>query len=585
MPIETDPTTTSSSLIARAGQIMVVIIILGLVSMISSMLVSESLSGDAAQINIAGSLRMHAMRISRAHLADTSQQKLLIKKETTAFENQLNQLLIGGLVSARKNKKIEEQYQLILENWQKLNSNNSDHSVHTFDTFVSTIDQMVFLLQKESEKKLNMLRLIQGISLLSVLVVAIVVLFQLNRIIVAPLKQLVDVASEAGKGNFDLKATYHSDNELGLLARTINQMSAELKLTYQDYEQRVTQKTEELLQSNRSLDFLYKTARYLSANDFSHGRDLIIQELENILGEGKITIELLAIEDNQSQKIDIHPRFNAPFCLLSKRFPLKKHGNLFGYIVWQTPTQFVISEWQTLMLQAIADIVGTALQLERQRSVQNRLLIIEERAVIARELHDSLAQSLSYLKFQMSLLSRKMQKEVPKEQLTMIMDDIKQGINSAYLQLRELLTTFRLKLEDPSIENAIQGTVAEFSTKCNHPIFLNYQIEPESLSANQEIHLLQIIREALSNIQRHAHSTEAGIHIHRMSENIIVEIWDNGQGIKNLENRQGHLGLSIMRERAKSLNAVMEILARQPQGTRIIIKLHPKRFQQQDTSQ
>ena len=62
------------------------------------------------------------------------------------------------------------------------------------------------------------------------------------------------------------------------------------------------------------------------------------------------------------------------------------------------------------------------------------MLIAEERAVIARELHDSLAQSLSYLKVQMSLLTRKVQKKVPEEQVHETIDDIKNGLNNAYLQ-------------------------------------------------------------------------------------------------------------------------------------------------------
>ena len=240
--IDTDPATASSSLIARAGQIMTVIITLGLISMISSMLVSESLSGDAAQINHAGALRMQAMRISRAHLNDSSPQKEQITVEVKAFEKQLNQLFSGGLTSARENPTIESHYQTILNLWQQLKLEKQITPVYSFDQFVISLDQLVLLLQKESEKKLSMLRLIQGISLLSVLVVAFVVLFRLNRTIVTPLKQLVEVASQAGKGNFEFKANYNANNELGVLARTINQMSSQLKTTYQDFEERVAQK-------------------------------------------------------------------------------------------------------------------------------------------------------------------------------------------------------------------------------------------------------------------------------------------------------------------------------------------------------
>ena len=63
---------SSSSLIARAGQTMAVIIMLGIVSMVSSMLVTESLDGDAAQINKAGALRMQAVRISRAYFVNNN---------------------------------------------------------------------------------------------------------------------------------------------------------------------------------------------------------------------------------------------------------------------------------------------------------------------------------------------------------------------------------------------------------------------------------------------------------------------------------------------------------------------------------
>ncbi|WP_444997013.1 histidine kinase [Aliikangiella sp. IMCC44359] len=575
--MDPDPATTSSSLIARAGQIMTVIITLGLVSMISSMLVSESLSGDAAQINHAGALRMMAIRISRAHLIDTTNEKQEVATEVKAFEKQLTQLFSGGLTSARENPLIESHYQTILSLWEKLKQQEQNTPVYSYDQFVSMLDQLVSLLQKESEKKLSMLRLIQGISLLSILVVAFVVLFRLNRSVVTPLKQLVEVASQAGQGNFELKANDSADNELGVLARTINQMSSQLKTTYQNFEERVAQKTNELIQTNQSLDFLYRVARHLSSNDFSYSKPKITNELETILREGKIIISVTSENFFSRQDIIIQQTFDSDLCLLTHRFPLKKHQHTFGYINWQTPKDYSIKEWQTLALKAVADIISTAIELEKQRSSQNRLLIMEERAVIARELHDSLAQSLSYLKVQMSLLTKKIQKDVPKEQITDTMDDIKQGINSAYLQLRELLTTFRLKLDDPSLENALQGTVTEFSSKLTHAISLDYQIPQNYFSANQEIHILQIVREALSNIQRHANATQAGVSISMQENEVVVEVWDNGKGIDKVTQTYGHFGLSIMQERANSLNSKVEIHPRNPKGTSIIVKLNAKR--------
>lgn len=238
--------------------------------------------------------------------------------------------------------------------------------------------------------------------------------------------------------------------------------------------------------------------------------------------------------------------------------------------MWELPKNNVAYEWQKQILQGMADIIATAIELDQKRTSENRLVIVEERAVIARELHDSLAQSLSYLKVQMSLLTRKMQKNLPQAQVEETIDDIKEGLNSAYSQLRELLTTFRLKLDDPSIKSALASTVIEFSAKCQHMIEFNYQLPANYLSANQEIHLLQIVREALSNIHRHAMASHAGVSVTLKGTKVKVKIWDNGKGFSEStirqDNNQGHLGLGIMQERAKSLNAKIHFANREEQG-------------------
>ncbi len=566
---ESDSSSASSSLIARAGQIMAIIITLGLLSMISSMLVSESLSGDAAQINRAGALRMQAVRVSRAYLIEDD---TLVSKEIAIFEERLNHLFIGGITNSRDNPEIEAYYQRILVLWKQLLSSGIDKpAIESFDQFVFEVDALVTLFQQESEKKLEILRLIQGISLFSVVIVAFVVMIRLNRSIVAPLKQLVTVAEAAGKGNFDLKAEYDAQNELGVLARTINRMSDELETTYQDFEERVSQKTTELTQSNRSLQVLYRAASHLANVDERYSDQQIIEELEPVLGIGKVSIERKELrKDSLSIDISSSNNFNENFCFERLEFPLEKQQRVFGTLIWQIPKKELVREWHTQLLKALADIIATAMELDEKRNAENRLLIVEERAVIARELHDSLAQSLSYLKVQMSLLTRKMQKNVEEEQVNETIEDIKLGLNRAYLQLRELLTTFRLKLEDPSIENALQGTVAEFSAKCLYKIEFDFQMPQNFLSANQEIHLLQIVREALSNVHRHAEAEHAGISIKALTKQLTIKIWDDGKGISDELVEQGHFGIGIMQERAKSLGANLELKPRQPQGTIVV---------------
>lgn len=579
-----------SSLIARAGQIMAVIITLGLVSMISSILVTESLNGDAAQINDAGALRMQAIRISRAYYADVSPNKAQVKAEIHDFNVRLSHLLLGKVLDGEHKKtdlsEVEAQYQKILSLWQQvneksfkiehLNREQLNHQTEKLDRFVVKLNYLVSLLQLESEKKLSLLRLIQGITLLLVLAVASVVLIKLNRKLIVPLKQLVKVAEHVGKGNFEVKANYNENNELGFLANAINQMSSELKYTYQEFEHRVDDKTLALTRSNQSLDLLYRAARNLAGYTLSEQESatfqidpLIFKELEQLIGTGKISVN---IDDSKQNNlvIDIINSKNITIdqlCFNYHKFPLEKQNLLFGYLLWEIPKNTMANGWQKQILQGMADIIATAIELDQKRSSEKRLVIVEERAVIARELHDSLAQSLSYLKVQMSLLTRKMQKELPQAQVEETIDDIKEGLNSAYLQLRELLTTFRLKLDDPAIKNALLGTVTEFSAKCQHTIELTYQVPANYLNANQEIHLLQIVREALSNIHRHAKATLAGVDISLKENKIVVKIWDNGIGLPESIAKHGHFGVDIMTERAKSLNTKIYLSARVGSGT------------------
>jgi len=581
---------SSTSLIARAGQIMAIIITLGLVSMISSMLVTESLNGDAAQINRAGALRMQAIRISRAYYEDDSQQKLQVKAEIQDFNIRLSSLLLGKHLEQKDPSEVEIQYQNILSLWQKVNAQalSMEHlskeqliqQTTKLDRFVVKLDHLVTLLQLESEKKLSLLRLIQGITLLLVIAVASFVLIKLNRKLIVPLKQLVWVAEQVGKGNFEEKAKYNENDELGVLAHTINQMSSELKLTYQQFEQRVVNKTLEISRNNQSLDLLYRSARNLAGYTLSE-QDTptfqidhhIIEELEQLIGLGKISVTLNDSKQNNLiiDVINSNNKIIDNICFNYHEFPLEKQSLLFGYLVWELPKNKIAHEWQKQILQGMADIIATAIELDQKRISENRLVIVEERAVIARELHDSLAQSLSYLKVQMSLLTRKMQKQVPQAQVEETIDDIKDGLNSAYSQLRELLTTFRLKLDDPSIKSALASTVTEFSAKCQHSIEFNYQLPANYLSANQEIHLLQIVREALSNIHRHANATLAGVTISLKDIKVMVKIWDNGKGLpeSSIEqaSKQGHFGLGIMQERAKSLNTQIQLGNREEKGT------------------
>ncbi|MCF6193488.1 MAG: histidine kinase [Kangiellaceae bacterium] len=568
---EIDIAENSNSLIARASQIMAIIIGLGLVSMITSMLVAESLSGDAAKINRAGQLRMLAVKVSRASISrvqDGQVTDLFAAKKD--FDGAFVHLFDGGLTDALDDPEMRLQYETVAVHWNKIKTETTRLDLQEYDRFVEEIDQLVSLIQRESEEKIGLLRGIHGISLLLVIIVAFVVLTRLNRNFVSPLKKLIRVASAAGKGDFSLRSSYHEKNELGLLSKTINDMSDEIKLTQADLEQRVKNKTSALSRSNQTLALLYSASKRLSAHSLQNSEKEIVAELEKNLGFGKMNLQLPESKV-ESLVLDLSDELDVTsgICFKQLKVAIGTQAKKHGYLIWNYKNNEQVDEWQVNLIETIADMLASTRIQEQERVAENRLVIIEERAVIARELHDSLAQSLSYLKIQVALLTKKLNKELSREQIDATVEDIHLGLNRAYLQLRELLTTFRLQLDDPSLENSLKGTVTEFASKSNHPIELEYNLNGKTLSANQEIHVLQIVREALSNVHRHAKASKAEVNVLNSSNEFVVSISDDGEGMQKEHQLQGHFGLGIMHERAKSLNASLDIKSELGKGTRI----------------
>ncbi|MCF8004581.1 MAG: type IV pili methyl-accepting chemotaxis transducer N-terminal domain-containing protein, partial [Chromatiaceae bacterium] len=196
-----------------------------------------------------------------------------------------------------------------------------------------------------------------------------------------------------------------------------------------------------------------------------------------------------------------------------------------------------LESWQQPLLEALATQLATALNLQSRIRESRRLVLHEERSILARELHDSLAQSLSYLKIQAMRLDGAIKAPAANGQPSpeAILGELREGINSAYRQLRELLTTFRLKIDGQGLRAALAQTIDEFRARGDLVIRLDDQLPPGLLSPNEEVHVLQIVREALSNATRHARARtlKVRLDVDADSQAVRVEIRDDGCGIRS----------------------------------------------------
>ncbi len=183
---------------------------------------------------------------------------------------------------------------------------------------------------------------------------------------------------------------------------------------------------------------------------------------------------------------------------------------------------------------------------------------------------------LSYLKMQVARLRRLNIEGEQRETHEAILDELSTGLNSAYRQLRELLATFRLKLDTPDLYSALQKTIAEFSERLGKPVEINYNLPPQTLSPNEEIHTLQIIREGLANAVKHADASDICVDVLFESPQVRVSIRDNGKGLPGGDQPLNHYGLIIMQDRARTLGGQVKVRNREVGGVEVVLSFVPK---------
>lgn len=579
------------SIVARIGTAMLAVSLMALVSMIGSVIVAQNTQGDAGAINLSGSLRMMSYKMvadSSAHqrfLTEAAAEAL--RQDIAEFERRLHSDVLNNVIPADGDLHLHQHYLELQRQWLEDIKPTLEHcltnpiEVHNLrnkiQPFVAHIDEMVLLLEKSTESKIKLLSLVQGVSLVMTIVIILISMLDINNNVVRPLNMLVALARHASSGNLTGRINYKSEDELGLLSDTYNQMAEELQKIYADLENRVELKTAQLQKTNEALQLLYNSNHNLHRKEDICNRFMpVMQQLETITPFGPISLTLRDPNKQAFRELTTQCQMRPSTCMdtdchrclvseVDERphreltMPIQVQDNYFGELTAQYLPAQQPSKEEIRLLETIAENLATSLSLERKASQEQHMSLIEERSVIARELHDSLAQSLSYLKMQVARLSMLRKQEASTEQLDDVVIELKEGLNNAYRQLRELLSTFRLKLDTPGLEPALSSTIEEFSERLGFAIDYHYRIHHLNLTANEEIHVLQIVREALANVVKHSHASAASVLINAKQDQVTVSIRDNGVGFPEDQDTTNHYGLVIMQDRAATLDGELKV--------------------------
>ena len=574
-------------------QYFVVFAVIGLLAVCSAapalFLIGQS-TGSGGAINVSGSLRMQsyklALSVANAFTSDEERKA----RTLVAIEEFGQKLHSPGLLRGVPHEEDDAaytQYLALLERFEQKVKPLAEASItqpearerftEQIPAFVDAVDAFVQTLENDLNGRLALLQVLLVGILLGAIGVSFVMLALMRKSIFKPLLEIGAVADAVRQGNFSVRAEVPAPNEIGRLCMSFNFMLHELEHLYGHLEQEVEKKTLDLHRRNAGLQFLTRVAQSgVWGSVFKHhALDDILKDASEQLGARAlrlvVAIDGVSVVLSESRDWEtLENSTGAPPEVM--RFALSNTNGSRGTL--EALFDAVPEAWQRSFGEALVQTIGQGIEHCSRQSNDRRLAVLEERSTIARELHDSIAQSLSYSRIQMHRLRVFIERGESQEKILATTKELAEGISEAYSQLREVLTTFRLQINSAGLNGAIEETVEEFRNRTGIETTVSNEVLGLELNANAQVHFVHILREALVNIEKHAKASRVLVTLTRGTEgDVVLKVRDNGVGIPAHAERHKHFGLSIMRERAEALHGHLRVLPAEGGGTCVTLTM------------
>jgi two-component system nitrate/nitrite sensor histidine kinase NarX len=604
---------------------------------VGTLWLSWQLEGAGAAINDAGSLRMRAGNIAIQLGEMRAARPADVALQSAQLDQTLARLDQGDPVRPLflpETPAIRVQFNVVSATWRdalKPAIAQNGMAPHLYldrlPAFVMQADALVRLIEQENARKTAWLRRSQLALAALACLGTMAIVYLLYAWFVLPVRRLERGLSRIEQREFTARLQVESRDEFGHLAQGFNRMAAELQSLYQDLALRVTHKTAQLSARNGELLALYEMTAFLhGAHDVEVlCRGFLTRVMRQFHADAG-SVRILAPDDDNLHMVvseglpermtDVERCMPASDCvcgavatsgiavirdLRSGRASISAPAVDCGTAGFAAVTAFGIVSKQialgsfslhfrherdmlpseTRLLETLGRHLGTALQNHRLAAAARQLAVAQERHLVAQGLHDSIAQSLNFLKMQLHLLDTAATRDDLNE-IREIVPLLRGGLEESYEDVRELLVNFRTKFGAGSLRDAIEETVTRFERQLGTPLHLDYEeASGLPLPSDQQLQVLFILQEALSNVRKHASASNVRVVI-RNAEDFHLTVQDDGDGYDpaDIASRgEAHVGFHIMRERAARLGAQLGLESRPGGGARVHLLLPASRRQ------
>ena len=611
------------SLTTKISLVAAVFLLLSLMSVGTSLWISWKLEGGAGAVNVAGELRMMTYRLA---VSAAQPGRPRVAAEVARMQRAIDLLRAGDAarpLAVPWDPRIRGRFDTVVDDWQRLKprwlagSPRPPVARDEIDRFVGRINALVQSIEDRLDFWTSLLHTAE-MAVGGVVLVAFMTIFFVTYLhVLEPVGRLARGVESIAAGDFAARVQVSSTDELGDLARGFNHMAEQLRALYADLEQRVRDKTAALETEQQRLLALYEisdlVSRAASLDELSDGFTQAIRRIaradaallrwtddtaeryvllaaeglpETIVddehclmsgacycGGGDAGAQTQVVHFARAGVVDRAACARAGFASLVS-VPVRAQQRLLGELNLLYRDAQRADPGQHALLEALAVHLATAMENLHGAALEREAMLSRERGLLARELHDSIAQSLAYMKIQLQLLRSALADGDPARS-GKALEDLEQGVRESLADVRELLLHFRTRTHEEGIESALRMTLHKFEAQTGVGAQLHIDAHGQPLAADVQIQVLHILQEALSNVRKHAHARRVDLEVRSVPQ-WRFEVRDDGIGFDAQALRNdgaAHVGQQIMRERAASIGAALDIESRPGGGTCVRLDL------------